>query len=56
MTTGTLIWAIVLALFGLNVSLVAWTVLRFTTNAFWALAGFNAILLATIWGIFELVA
>lgn len=56
MTAGILIWCLVLAFFGLNMSLVAWVILRFTAGPFWALVAFNAVLVGTCYGILQLVA
>lgn len=56
MTTGVLIWCVVLAFFGLNTSLVAWLILRITAGPIWALVGFNAMLVATIYNIVQLIA
>lgn len=53
MTSATLIWCVVLAFFGLNVAVAGWLVLRFTVGAWSALIGFNAILIATCYGIIQ---
>ena len=56
MSAGLLVWAVVLAFLGLNTALVAWLVLRLTVGGLWAAVGFQAILLATICGILQLIA
>ena len=56
MSAGLLVWAVVLAFLGLNTALVAWVVLRFTVGGFWAMVGFQAVLLTTICGILSLIA
>lgn len=55
MTTSIAIWCTVLAFFGLNTAVVAYFVVRITTNALWGLLAFNAILMATCWGIVQIV-
>lgn len=51
-----IIWCVVLGFLGLNMALVAWFVLRFTVGAFWALVGFNAVLVGTCLSIVELMS
>ena len=51
-----MVWAIVLAFFGLNVALAGWLVVRFTAGPVWAMATFNLILIMTIYGILQIVA
>lgn len=55
MSAGILVWCVVLAFFGLNLALVAWAMLRLTIGGFWAMLGFQTILLTTVWGILSLI-
>jgi hypothetical protein len=54
MTTGMLVWMIVLAFLGLNAALIAWFIVRFTAGPFWALFVFNAVLFGTVYHIIQL--
>lgn len=56
MSAGLLVWCVILAFLGLNTALVAWVVLRLTAGGFWAMIGFQAVLVTTIWGIVSLIA
>lgn len=49
-----IVWAVVLAFFGLNTALIAWVVLRFTVGALGALVGFNVVLAGTVFSIISL--
>lgn len=55
MSTGLMVWCLVLAYLGLNTALVAWLILRLTAGGLWATVGFHTILVTTLWGILSLI-
>ena len=55
MSAGILVWCVVLAFLGLNMATVAWLVLRLTVGGMWAMIGFQAVLLTTVFGIIQLI-
>ena len=55
MSAGVLIWAVVLSFLGINSALIAWFILRFTAGPMWALVGFNAVLMTTIYCVVQLI-
>lgn len=55
-----LVWAMVLAFFGLNTALVAWFIVRFTITGdhggLLAILAFNAVLIATCFGVVKVAS
>jgi len=55
MSTGLLVWCLVLAFVGLNLALIVWITLRLSVGAAAAQLGFYIMLASTCWAIFSLV-
>jgi hypothetical protein len=55
MSAGIFIGNVVLVLLGVSLTLIVWVILRLTVGGFWAFLGFCAILLTTVWGLFQLI-